>query len=250
MIFEKVSKFKDTLNDLKISYISLDTGGFISGNNILFDLLEVNNINKYILKKAILGSPIFKIGEGGKKILILSGVHGNELPSQIASLKLINNLLNLEISETIYIIPFLAPNSTMKNYRTFDSKDLNRFAHIKDSLSYNLIKKIKELDISAVGDFHSTALDSNPGRESIFYSEKPTSESFLIANHIYQDIGSELIGFSSAGTQYKGAIEDQLNLNNIPAITCEVLSPFGSVGPGSIERAYLQMRSFLSYFGI
>ena len=56
--------------------------------------------------------------------------------------------------------------------------------------------------------------------------------------------------FDFAGSQYKGAVEDVSNLRGVPAVTCEVLSPFASVGKGSVERSLMQMKSFLSYFGI
>ena len=101
-----------------------------------------------------------------------------------------------------------------------------------------------------MGDFHSTAFNSNPGVESIFSTKSPTPESFLMANYISRDVKCKLISFDSAGESYKGAVEDVCNIKGIPAITGEVLSPFSSVGAGSVERALLQMKSFLSYFGI
>ena len=101
-----------------------------------------------------------------------------------------------------------------------------------------------------IGDFHSTAYNSNPGFESVFSSKSPTPESFLIANYISKDVGSEIISFDFAGSSYKGAVEDVSNLNNIPAVTCEVLCPFCNVATGSVERSFMQMKSFISYFGI
>ena len=62
--------------------------------------------------------------------------------------------------------------------------------------------------------------------------------------------GDHIITFEFAGSSYKGAVEDVSNLNGIPAVTCEVLSPFASVGIGSVKRSYTQMKSFLNYFGI
>ena len=59
----------------------------------------------------------------------------------------------------------------------------------------------------------------------------------------------EVIKYDIAGSQYKGAVEDTCNLRGIPAITCEVLSPFASIGKGSFERSLKQMKSFLAYFG-
>jgi predicted deacylase len=45
-------------------------------------------------------------------------------------------------------------------------------------------------------------------------------------------------------------VEDVCNLAGLPAVTCEVLSPVGSVATGSVDRSYNQMLAFLSYFGI
>ena len=138
----------------------------------------------------------------------------------------------------------------MDNERTVNSIDLNRSSHIKNSLSNSIIQTIINLKIDSVGDFHSTSYNSNPGFESVFSTKKPSPESYLIAEHISRNTGSENIAFNFAGSSYKGAIEDVCNLRGIPAITCEVLSPFASVGKGSVERSFIQMKSFLAYFGI
>lgn len=245
MVFKKIEGF----DNLEMDYISDFSGGYISRNTNLFEELELNNLTQLILEKSVFGTPIFKLGNGGNKLLILSGIHGNELPPQIANVKLLNNLVNADLYNTIYFIPFAAPKSTMNNERTFNSLDLNRSAHIKNSLSNLIIQKIDELHINFVGDFHSTAHNSTPGFESIFSSKSPSPESFLIANYISKDVGSRLIPFDYAGSSYKGAVEDVCNLNNVPAITAEVLCPFANVGKGTVEKSYMQMESFLSYFG-
>lgn len=59
----------------------------------------------------------------------------------------------------------------MNNERTFNSMDLNRAAHINDSLSNLIVKKIMKLGINFVGDFHSTAYNSNPGFEAVFHQD-------------------------------------------------------------------------------
>ncbi len=43
------------------------------------------------------------------------------------------------------------------------------------------MQAIDELDVNFVGDFHSTAKNSNPGFESVFSSRNPSPESCLIA---------------------------------------------------------------------
>ncbi|WP_407414749.1 succinylglutamate desuccinylase/aspartoacylase family protein [Methanobrevibacter sp.] len=246
MVFEKIEQFAN----LEMDYISDFSGGFISKNSNLLEKLELNNLTQFILEKSVHGTPIFKLGNKGTKILILSGIHGNELPPQIANVYLINELIGKDLNHTLFFIPFASPKSTMNNERTFHSMDLNRSAHIKDSLSNLIIQKIDKLGINFVGDFHSTAVNSNPGFEAIFSSKSPSSESFLIANYISEDVGSEIISFDFAGSSYKGAVEDVCNLKEIPAITGEVVSPFANVATGSVERSFSQMKSFLSYFGL
>ena len=245
MHFRKIEEF----GNLEMSYISDLSKGFISRNTNLFKSLELNRFTQFLLEKCVYGTPIFKLGNGGNRILILSGVHGNELPPQIANVKLLNSLLFEDLRNTLYIIPFASPKSTMNNERTFNGMDLNRSAHINDSLSNLIVRAVKNLGIDFVGDFHSTAFNANPGCEAIFTSKSPSAESYLMANYISRDVGSEIISFDYAGSSYKGAVEDVCNLNGIPAITCEVLCPFGNVGKGTAERSFAQMNSFVSYFG-
>ena len=246
MHFKKIEEF----DNLEMSYICDFSGGYISRNKNLFKELELSKLTQFILEKCVYGTPIFKLGNSGNNLLVLSGIHGNELPSQIANVKLLNNLLFKDLDHTIYLIPFAAPKSSMNNERTFNDMDLNRSAHINDSLSNLIVKTVENLGIDFVGDFHSTAYNANPGIESIFSSKSPTPESYLIANYISRDVGSEIIAFDFAGSSYKGAVEDVCNLKQIPAITCEVLCPFASVSEGTVEKSFAQMNSFLDYFGL
>ena len=233
-----------------MAYVCDFSGGYVSRNHKLFSQIELTDLNKFILEKSVFGTPIFKMGGGGNKLLVISGIHGNELPPQIASLKLMNELIGSDLSNTVYFIPFAAPKSTMNIERTFNSIDLNRSTHIANSLSNLILQAALDLGVDFVGDFHSTAYNSKPGFESIFASKSPSPESFLMANYISRDMGSEVISFDYAGSSYKGAVEDVCNLNGIPAVTCEVLSPFANVASGSVERSLSQMKSFLGYFGI
>jgi predicted deacylase len=233
-----------------MSYISDFSGAYIARNKNLLNELNLNPLTQFILEKSVFGTPIFKLGSGGNRLLILSGIHGNELPPQIANVKLLNELIDEDLNNTLYFMPFASPKSTMNNERTFNSIDLNRSAHINNSLSNLIIKAILNLKINFVGDFHSTARNANPGFESVFSSKSPTPESFLIANYISRDVGCDVISFDYSGSTYKGAVEDVCNLKGIPAITAEVLCPFANVARGSVERSFAQMKSFLSYFGV
>ena len=239
----------DGFDNVEMTYVSFLSRGYIAKNNNLFEKIELTSFTKFVLQSAVYGTPIFKFGNSGKKLLLLSGIHGNELAPQLANLTLLNELINMDLNNTVYVIPFASPKSTMNNERTFNSLDLNRAAHITNSLSNMIIQAIDDLKIEFVGDFHSTAYNSNPGFESVFSSKNPSPESFLIAKYISGEVGSDVISFDVAGSSYKGAVEDVCNLRGIPAVTCEVVSPFASVGKGSFEKSLEQMKSFLTYFG-
>ena len=246
MHFKKIEEF----GNLEMTYISNHSGGYISRNKHGRRNLELSKLTQFILEKCVYGTPIFKLPGGDNQILILSGIHGNELPPQVANVKLINKLLDRDLNNTIYFIPFAAPKATMENERTFNAMDLNRSAHIKNSISNLILDAVQKLQINLVGDFHSTAYNSNPGFEAVFSSKSPCPESFFIANFISQDVGSEVISFDFAGSSYKGAVEDVCNLKRVPAVTCEVLCPFASIEQGTVDRSFAQMESFLSCFGL
>ena len=237
-------------DNLKMDYISRLSGAYILKNQHILKNINLTKFNQFILEKTVYGTPIFKLGNGGLKILIISGIHGNELPPQIANLLLINKLYDHDLNNTLYFIPFASPKSTMNNERTFNSMDLNRSAHIKNSISNLIIEFAVKNKVDFIGDFHSTSYNSNPGKNSVFSSKSPSAESFLIANYVSKKSNSDIISFDFAGSAYKGAVEDTSNLKGIPAVTCEVLSPFASVGEGSVEKSLSQMFAFLDYFGI
>ena len=241
-------------NNLELEIISNESGGFISANRNIFNNINLSYNSKFILNQAIKGTPMIKIGNNGPKIMLVAGVHGNELAPQIAALNLIEELSNLDlngsVNGTVYIIPFASPRSTMDNSRYFDGIDLNRSSHLPHTITNMILKKAKKLEVSAIGDFHSSAPNSNPGKEGVFCTKVPCSKSYFIADYISKKVGSEKILYPSAGIPFKGALEDEANLIQIPAVTCEVLSAIGYSNEKICKRSYLQMKAFLEYFGI
>ena len=241
-------------NNLELEIISNESGGFISANRNIFNNINLSYNSKFILNQAIKGTPMIKIGKGYPKIMLVAGVHGNELAPQIAALNLIEELSNLDLNGslngTVYIIPFASPRSTMDNSRYFDGIDLNRSSHLPHTITNLILKKAKKLEVSGIGDFHSSAPNSNPGKEGVFCTKVPCSKSYFIAEHISKKVGSEKILYPSAGIPFKGALEDEANLIQIPAVTCEVLSAIGYSNEKICKRSYLQMKAFLEYFGI
>ena len=241
---------KWNVNNLELDYLSYDTGGFISANKNIFNMIDLTDNSKFILNKAIKGTPMIKLGSGEPKVMVVAGVHGNELAPQISALRLIDNIYDSDLNGTVYVIPFAAPRSTMNNLRYFEGVDLNRSAHKPNNITNIILKKAKSMDISAIGDFHSSAPNSNPGREGVFCTKVPCSKSYFLADFISKETGSEKILYPSAGIPFKGALEDEANLIQIPAVTCEVLSAIGYANEQIIQRSYSQMKALLNFFYI
>ncbi len=244
--------FAQTKRDIsgKISLISTQAKGNIEDNNILKKDIPSSISSKILLKIAKKGTPLVQLGNGTPKIMLIAGVHGNELPPQIGLLKLIESLRNSRLNGTVYIIPFAAPAASMNNSRWFDGLDLNRACSNEGSITYKILELIQELEVDSVADFHSTKIGSNPGRESVFCTKNPCCESFEIGQFITKRTSSELICYNEAGTMYHGALEDECNIRGIAAVTCEVVSENGQVTPGSTQKSLIQMESYLKYFKI
>jgi predicted deacylase len=236
--------------DLDITIIDPETGGSVEKNKDLKGHISLGKITETLIKAAKKGTPLVRMGSGFPTVLLTAGVHGNELPPQAAVLRLFRALDKKKMAGTVYIIPFSIPYATMNNSRRFQGWDMNRKASKDGTTSYHIIRTTQKLNIGAVADFHSTQTQSNPGIESVFCSKNPCYESFKIATHITRQTSSKIISQEKAGTLYGGALEDELNLSGIPAVTCEVVSQNGKIDPGSIKRSYLQMQAFLGYFQI
>ncbi|WP_303317720.1 M14 metallopeptidase family protein [Flavivirga abyssicola] len=102
----------------------------------------LNNLKEYIametIGKSVLNKPIygFKVGEGKKRILMWSQMHGNESTTTKALFDLLNTLLvsdtsckNILEACTLYIIPILNPDGAEAYMRINANKvDLNRDA--------------------------------------------------------------------------------------------------------------------------
>ncbi len=235
----------------ELKLLSENYGADITKNKVLMTYFNESIFFNFIIRTVKEALPLFKFGEGNPKVAIVSGVHGNELPPQIAAMFLIEKLFEMpKINGTIYVVPFASPLATKENVRRLKNRDMNRSAHIAGSTTNIIVNAFVDYGIDFVADFHSTALLSNPGYESVFCSINPNLKSKEIANFITESTGSKLISYENAGSSYSGALEDELNIMGIPAVTCEVVSENGAVSRGSINRSRIQMDAFLKLFNI
>lgn len=238
------------ISEDNITYAGLDSGAKIIENPLIMDNLELTPSIELFLKCAEKGTPIIKLGEGNPHIAITAGVHGDELPPQIAAIRLLEHLQGKKLKGTLYLIPITSPMATHANTRREGVLDLNRSSLIPHTLTNNILELIKESDVIALADFHSTGPQTHPGTESIFCSLKPNKESKKIAEYITIRMDSQLIEYTNAASLYKGALEDEVNKIGVPSITCEVVSIPGKINKGSVDRSFEQMICFLEYFNL
>lgn len=237
--------------EIRIDIINTATGGDISRNYYLNSYIQKTVLSKQIFGKANIGTPMITFGYGsGPKILIVAGVHGNELPAQAAAMKLINYLNGKIVRGTIHIIPFAIPYSTSYNHRNWNGQDPNRVANVPGSVTNQLVILAKALHVNAMGDFHSSIPGGVPGRDSALCTLVPTYGSYEIASYIAKYSSSTLITDKTAGVKYPGALEDVTNLNGLPAVTCEVLAWHGTLNLNRVTKSYTQILGLMKYFKI
>ena len=201
-----------------------------------------------MIKAAKKGTPMIKFkGGNGKKVFITAGVHGNELSSQVAAMKLIKYLESHPINGTVYIMPFINPKGTAANVRDYNGVHLNKNANVKGTISYKTVKLICKFKCDAYGDFHCTRPGGKPGCDVAMGTYKPTPQSAVMAKFIAKKCNFKYKIYKKAGSEYPGALEDEVNLKGIPAVTCEVITPHGKIAKGTPAKSLSMMKALLKF---
>ncbi len=233
-------------NTLNLDIINNKTGGSITKNSIIMGYLPKTQLTQQIITAAKNGTPMITFGNGSyPRVMVVSGIHGDELPTQIAVMMLINNLQGKKIRGTLYVIPFAIPYSTEKNSRDYNGNDPNRMTNVPGTPTNVIFGVVKQKNVTYLGDFHATA-GGDP--KSVLCSKTPYT-SFEIAKYIERLTGSSL-AFYDVVSDNPGKLRVACNLAGIPAVTCEVLSPQGKVRSGSVEDSYDQIEAFLRYSNV
>ncbi|MBQ6139507.1 MAG: succinylglutamate desuccinylase/aspartoacylase family protein [Methanobrevibacter sp.] len=238
-------------NYYKITLYKWKSGANVLKNKRIKANVPNSTLVKKIIRLAKSGTPVIKFkGGNGKAVFITAGCHGNELPSQVAAMRLIKYLETHSIKGTVYVMPFMNPKGTAANVRDYKGVHLNKLAHKKGTISYKTVQLIKKFKCDAYGDFHSTRPGGKPGKDLVFGSYKPTKNSAVIAKYIAKNANVKYKIYKKAGAEYPGALEDEVNLKGIPAVTCEVLSSHGKIKKGSVYKSLLMMKTLLKYHKI
>ena len=235
-------------NYFKITIYKWKSGANVKRNKKIKNNIPNSALVKRMVKAAKKGTPVIKFkGGNGKKVFITAGVHGNELSSQIAAMKLIQYLETHPIKGTVYIMPFMNPKGTAKNVRDYNGIHLNKKANSKGTISYKTVKLIKKFKCDSYGDFHCTRPGGKPGKDIAMGTYKPTAKSATIAKYIAKKSKVKYLIYKKAGAEYPGALEDVVSQNHIPAVTCEVISPHGKIAKGSVAKSLSMMKSLLKF---
>lgn len=236
---------------LKVGILYWGSKGNITSNTVLYSNLVKSSITTNIINAAKNGTPYVVLGDGnGPTVFIVAGIHGSELSSQAAAIKLINTLATQEIHGTLYIIPFVAPSMTATNTRYYNGQNLNTVADTSGTISNKVYLLAKSVGATALGDFHCTQPGADPGTNVIFGSYSPMSSSATLAKYIANKTGFSSIIYSKAGTEYPGALEDYCNNHGITSVTCEVVTAHGTIASGSVTKSYTMMNIFLNYYNL
>lgn len=234
-------------NYYKIITYKWGYGADVCKNKKIKSNVPNSDLVKKVVKAAKLGIPVIKFQGGkGKIVFISSGVHGNELSSQVAAMQLIKYLEGHPIKGTVYIMPFMNPKATSKNVRNYGA-NLNSVANKKGTVSYKTVKLIVKLKCSAYGDFHCTRPGGKPGKDVAMGSYLPTAKSAKLAKYISKNSKVKYLIYKRAATEYPGALEDMVNLKHIPSVTCEVITPHGTIASGTVSKSLSMMKSLLKF---
>ena len=238
-------------NYFKITTYKWKSGADVTKNKLIKKNIPNSQLVKKIVKAAKKGTPVIKIkGGNGKKVFITSGVHGSELSSQVAALKLIKYLESHPVKGTVYIMPFMNPKGTASNVRNYAGISLNQKANVKGTISYKTVKLITKAKCSAYGDFHCTRPGGKPGKDIAMGTYEPTYKSAKLAKYIAKKSKVKHLIYQKAGAEYPGALEDTVSLKHIPAVTCEVVTPHGTIAKGSVGKSLSMMKSLLKFNGL
>lgn len=234
-------------NAYKLTVYKWGSGADVTKNTLIKNNIPDSALVKKVVKGAKSGTPVIKFKGGtGKIVFITAGVHGNELSSQVAAMQLINYLEDHPIKGTVYIMPFMNPKATSKNVRNY-GVNLNSKANVKGTISYKTVKLIVKFKCSSYGDFHCTMPGGKPGKNVAMGSYLPTAKSATLAKFISKKSNVNYLIYKKAAVEYPGALEDIVNLKHIPSVTCEVITPHGTIASGTVPKSLSMMKSLLKF---
>ena len=221
--------------------------GDVSKIKLLKKNMPNNKWVKWAVKATKKGNPLLKFQGGeGKIVFLTAGVHGNELSSQVAAMKLIKYLSKNPIKGTVYIIPFVNIKAISNKVR-HTGVDYNRVANKAGTISNKIVKLVSKYNCDAYGDFHTTQPGGIPGKNIVMGSKSPATKCKEMTKYIASQAKVNKRIYKYAGEQYPGALADNVNKNGIPGVICEVMLPHNTVTTKTVKTSYAMMKALLRF---
>ena len=235
------------LNKVTTKILKWGNKGDVSKIKLIKKNMPNNKWVKWAVKATKKGLPLLKFQGGeGKVIFMTAGVHGNELSSQVAAMKMIKYLAKNPIKGTVYIIPFVNIKAISHKVR-HTGVDYNRVAHKSGTISNKIVKLVSKYGCDAYGDFHTTQPGGVPGKNIVMGSKSPAKICNAMTNYIakYAKVHKRI--YKYAGEQYPGALADNVNKKGIPGVICEVMLPHNTVTTKTVKTSYAMMKALLKF---
>ena len=234
-------------NYYKITTYKWNSGADITKNKRIKSNIPNSALVKKVVKAAKSGTPVIKFkGGNGKVVFMTAGVHGNELSSQVAAMKMIDYLTKNPISGTVYIMPFVNVKAIAKKVRYTDN-DYNRIASKSRTIPNKIVNLVVKYKCNAYGDFHTTKPGGAPGKDIVMASKNSKCKSADLAAYIakYSKVSKKI--YSYTGQKYPGALFECVAKKGITGVICEVALPHNTVTTKTVTTSFNMMKYFLKY---
>ena len=139
-----------------MSILDSSLGGDVLANSQISQYIPRTEFSNQIFNMAKQGSVVLKFGNGnGPKMLISTGIHGNEVEANIATMKFLEYIKDKSFNGTLYVIPFDIPKSTAANSRLYNGADPNRNTNVPGTPGYNIVQFCLREGVQYLLEVHS-----------------------------------------------------------------------------------------------
>ncbi|MCE5214158.1 MAG: succinylglutamate desuccinylase/aspartoacylase family protein [Methanobacterium sp.] len=195
-------------------------GGNVLANPEISQNIPKTDLSNQIFEMTKQGSVVVKLGNvNGPKLLISAGIHGNEEEANIAVMKYLEYVKDLNFNGTLYVVPFDIPIDTALNSRIYNGQDPNRIANISGTPGWNIVKFAQTEGIEYLLDVHSGGGVYSTG---LIYINSPATQTIKEknwTNYIKSQTGCYI---STDSADSPGMIRNYANSKGINSITIEV----------------------------
>ena len=178
-----------TINFTTIIILDTAVGGDVLQNPEISANIPLTEFSSDIFEMVKQGSVVLKFGNGnGPKVLIAAGIHGNEPEANIATMKYLEYIKDTYLNGTLYVIPFVIPQSTAQNNRLYNGEDPNRNSNEPGTPGWNVVQFALANGIEYLLDVHSGGEVGEWGY--MFLNSQARAQERALAEHIRDNVGS------------------------------------------------------------